>query len=60
MYRAVLFDLGGEVVAYALFRESPTEIYLRHLFVARGRRRQGIGRQAVEVLRASIGRRQSG
>ena len=32
-YRAVLFKEGNEVVAYALFREQPEEIYLRQLFV---------------------------
>ena len=53
-YRAVIFEERGEVVAYALYREQPNEIYLRHLFVVRERRRQGIGRQAVELLRSQI------
>jgi len=53
-YRAVLFEAGGQTVAYALYREQPDEIYLRQLFVARGRRRQGIGRGAVEVLRSEV------
>ena len=46
-YRAVIFEQGGEIVAYALFREEPDEIYLRHFFVVRHRRRRGIGREAV-------------
>ena len=46
-YRAVVFEEGGEVVAYALFREQPDEIYLRQLFVVRSQRRQGLGRRAV-------------
>ncbi len=50
-YRAVIFEDGGEIVAYALFREQPEEIYLRQLFVVRHRRSQGIGRRAVEILR---------
>jgi predicted acetyltransferase len=53
-YAAALFENDGEVVAYALYREQPEEIYLRQLFVARNRRRQGIGRQAVEILRSKI------
>ena len=53
-YRAVLFEQEGEVVAYALYRERPDEIYLRHLFVVRYRRRQGIGRRALEILRSQL------
>ena len=53
-YRAVLFEDSGEVVAYALFREQPDEIYLRQLFVARSRRRQGIGRKAIHILRTEV------
>ena len=53
-YTAVIFEEDGEVVAYALYREQPEEIYLRQLFVARNRRRKGIGRQAVEILRTKI------
>jgi len=53
-YTAVLFEDGNDVVAYALYRERPEEIYLRQLFVVRNRRRQGIGRKAVEVLRSKV------
>ena len=53
-YAAVLFEDGKEMVAYALYREQPEEIYLRQLFVARNRRRQGIGRRAFEILRSKI------
>jgi ribosomal protein S18 acetylase RimI-like enzyme len=53
-YVATVFEDGGEVVAYALFRERTGEIYLRQLFVVRHRRRQGIGRHAVQTLRSSI------
>ena len=53
-YAAVIFEDGKEVVAYALYREQPEEIYLRQLFVVRNRRRQGIGRQTIEVLRSKI------
>lgn len=53
-YAGILFEEGGEVVAYALYREEPEKIYLRHLFVVRHRRRQGVGRAAMEILRARI------
>jgi len=54
VYSAVLFQEAGEVVAYALFREEPDEIYLRQLFVVRDRRRQGLGRRALEILRSQV------
>ncbi len=53
-YAAVIFEDGGEVVAYALYREQPEEIYLRHFFVVRHRRREGLGRRVVEILRSGI------
>lgn len=53
-YVGVIFEADGKVIAYALYREQPAEIYLRQLFVARDRRRKGIGRQAIEVLRTEI------
>ena len=53
-YAAMIFEAGGEVVAYALFREQADEIYLRQLFVARHHRREGIGRRVFEMLRSDI------
>ena len=53
-YTAVIFEEKREVVAYALYRDEPDELYLRQLFVARNRRRQGIGRAAVEILRTQL------
>lgn len=53
-YRVVIYEDGREVVAYALFREQPEEVHLRHLFVVRHRRRQGLGRRAVEILRSRV------
>ncbi|HEY1269726.1 MAG TPA: GNAT family N-acetyltransferase [Candidatus Binatia bacterium] len=49
-YTAVIFEHDDEPGAYALFRSSSDEIYLRQLFVVRHRRRQGIGRRAIEML----------
>jgi predicted acetyltransferase len=53
-YATVLYENDGEVVAYTLYREQPEEIFLRQLFVVRNCRRQGIGRQAFEILRSKI------
>ena len=53
-FAAVIFEKGAEVVAYALYREQPEEIHLRQLFVVRNRRRRGLGRQAMEMLRSKI------
>jgi GNAT superfamily N-acetyltransferase len=53
-YHAAIFTRDHIAVAYALFRESPDEIYLRHLFVHRDYRRQGIGREAVGLLRSHV------
>jgi predicted acetyltransferase len=53
-YAAMIFENAGEVVAYALYREQPAEIYLRQLFVLRNQRRKGIGKEAVEILRSKI------
>jgi GNAT superfamily N-acetyltransferase len=49
-YQALLWEDHHEVVAYALFRETADEVYLRQFFVVRHRRREGIGRQATAAL----------
>lgn len=49
-YTVILFEDANEVVAYALYRQQPTELYLRQLFVVRHRRRQGLGRCAMRLL----------
>jgi predicted acetyltransferase len=49
-YEAMIFQDGDDVVAYALYRDEAEQIYLRQLFVVRDRRREGIGRQAVNIL----------
>jgi ribosomal protein S18 acetylase RimI-like enzyme len=56
-YNAVLFELEGEVVAYALYTDHPDHsdtIYLRQIFVDRTRRRQGIGREVMRLLQEEI------
>ena len=49
-YTALVFEQVREPVAYALFRADEPRIHLRQFFVARHRRRQGIGRRAMEIL----------
>ena len=51
-YQAVLFEERGVPLGYALFRREPEWVYLRQFFVARGHRREGIGREAIEGLLA--------
>ncbi|SRR5260221_1302443 len=53
-YTAILFEVADVVIAYALYREQPEDIYLRQLFVLRQQRRKGIGRQALDILRSKI------
>lgn len=58
-YRAVIFSathqhVAETPVAYALYKQEPHLIYLRHLFVARDQRRKGIGRAAFSILREQL------
>lgn len=56
-YTAVIFEQEGEAVAYALFgpvADREHTVYLRQLYVARERRRQGLGREALRLLRAEV------
>jgi len=50
-YRAVLFEVEGSVAGYVLYREDQAAIYLRHLFVLRERRRKGVGRAMIEIMK---------
>ena len=53
-HTATLFDLIGQIVGYALWREEPASIHLRHFFFARGFRRCGVRRQTVALLRDRV------
>ncbi len=54
-YDAVIFRLDDNTpVAYALYRRDPDSIYLRQFFVHRDYRRQGLGRQAMQILLSEI------
>lgn len=54
VYQAVIFEDGEYPTAYALYKESANEVYLRQLFVSRNHRRQGLGRKSVELLRDRV------
>jgi GNAT superfamily N-acetyltransferase len=49
-YAATLFSENDVPVAYALWRDRPDWIDLRHFFVDRSARREGVGRQAMQIL----------
>ena len=60
-HRAVIFEHGGDVVAYALFRETDRDsdgagggIYIQQFYVERDQRRGGLGRQAFDLLVAEV------
>ena len=53
-YKVVIFSNASGPVSYALYREDTQNIYLRQLFVKQEHRRQGIGREAVGILRKQI------
>ena len=52
-YQAVMFADAQGPVGYVLFRREQDHIYLRQFFVEHGRRRQGIGRAAIQWLLAN-------
>lgn len=53
-YRAVIFEVASNPVAYAVYRPSEDGLYLRQFFVIRKHRRQGLGRQAIELFRGQV------
>jgi GNAT superfamily N-acetyltransferase len=54
-YRALLFYRDASAIAYALFRDDESgRVHLRQFFVVRHLRRQGVGREALQLLRAEV------
>ncbi|HET7229496.1 MAG TPA: GNAT family N-acetyltransferase [Longimicrobium sp.] len=51
-YRAILFQEGGQTVAYSLVSvdEDGESAYIRHFFVLHAKRAGGVGRRAIELL----------
>ncbi len=54
LYRVMIFTESETDLAYALFAESDTEVFLRQFFVHRDHRRQGHGRQVMNLLKSEI------
>lgn len=52
--RAALFERCGRVVAYALYHAQGPDIHVRHLYVVRDARRQGIATAALRLLAREI------
>ena len=55
-YRAVIFEHEGRAAAYALYVPDGEWISLEQFWVRRELRRQGLGREAFELLREEIWR----
>jgi|SRR5579859_305516 len=53
-YRSIIFEENAQTVAYALFSETPEEVYLRQFFVVPLKRRHGLGRRALGILRSQV------
>ncbi|MFN7141181.1 MAG: GNAT family N-acetyltransferase [Limisphaerales bacterium] len=49
-YIALVFEDDTGPVGYALLKEESDRVYLRQFFIVRHRRRQGLGRAAMEHL----------
>lgn len=52
--RAVLFERDGRVVAYVLYHAQGPDIHVRHIYVVRGARRQGIATAALRLLAREV------
>lgn len=60
IYEAAIIEDGDEDVGYVLYRLTDDGwegvfggIYIRHFFIVRHRRREGLGRAAFELLRSA-------
>ena len=53
-YRACLFETGAGPVGYALFRDLPECVHLRHFFIVPEYRGIGMGRRAFQRLHAAF------
>lgn len=49
-YEVLLFRRGARVAGYAVWRVEDRGAYLRHFFICRDQRREGLGRAAVALL----------
>ncbi len=51
-YRATVFTIAQQVVGYVLYRPQSDHVYIRQFYIAAHHRRQGLGRAAMDWLRA--------
>lgn len=49
-YQVLLFRRGDRVAGYAAWRMEDSGAYLRHFFICRDQRREGLGRAAMALL----------
>jgi ribosomal protein S18 acetylase RimI-like enzyme len=49
-YHVLLFRRGQHVAGYAVWRLEDRGVYLRHFFICRDQRGQGVGRAAMRLL----------
>lgn len=49
-YHAIIFERAGAMVAYALVSIDTDSAYIRHFYVMRDQRGNGVGRRALAVL----------
>jgi predicted acetyltransferase len=49
-YEVLVLRRGGRVAGYAVWRVEDRGAYLRHFFICRDQRRQGLGRAAMKLL----------
>ena len=55
-YVACVFEAGATSFGYAIYRELPECVHLRHFFVEQSFRRKGCGRRAFALVRAMFPR----
>lgn len=53
-YQAIVIDVDGAHIGYALFCLEPEFVYLRQIFVKPEMRRKGIAKNAIDWLRKNI------
>ncbi len=53
-YTAYLIRSDGQIGGYCLFRDEAGFVYIRHLYIERGQRRQGLGRECIAWLRSQM------
>lgn len=53
-YHAVVFEVDGRGIGYALYRAEDGGFHLRQFLIQRSQRRRGHGRRAIEQLKREV------